>query len=114
MTWGSAFRWVASSFGFWPGALQLIRPAGPATLVEGQHTVAHRLQAYRPDPRGLRAAGTVVDRRQRQQPAALTGIPARPVQPTQVIGPEVLAQRHGSGYGEPSRPAPSNHTRRTG
>ena len=73
-----------------------------AVCVEGQHPVAHRLQAPRTDPRRLRAAAAILDRSQRQKPAALAGVPARPGQSPKIVGSEIRAERDGSGHGKPS------------
>lgn len=76
---------------------QAVRPG----RVEGQHPVAHRRQADRADPRGLRPAPTLVDRGQREKPPALTGIAALPRQTSQGIRIQILAQIHGLRHGKP-------------
>ncbi len=65
-----------------------------AIRVEGQHPVAHRLQAHRPNPRRIGPAAAVVDLSQSQETTALARIPADLGVPPQIVGREVLTQPH--------------------
>ena len=62
-------------------------------------------------PAGIRATAAIVNLGQRQQTAALTGIPADPGQPSQIIRREIPPQSHRSRHGKPSRFAASNQIR---
>ena len=53
--------------------------------VEAHHPVPHDLQPDPADPRRLRPAPAIADRRQRQQPPNLLRVPAGSGQPTQII-----------------------------
>ena len=66
--------------------------------VELEHPVAHDLQRHPADPRRLRARASIVDRRQRKQPAGLRTILGLASKRTQLRRGEVRAEgdRHGT------------------
>lgn len=90
-------------------ARRLVNQPGGAGRVEGHDPIAHRLQAHHPDPGSLRLAAALVDRSQRQKPAPLARVPARPGQSPKIVGSKILAEEYGSGHGKRSWFALSNH-----
>ena len=76
----------------------VLEPVG-AAFVEPVNPVAQRLAVHAADPRGLLPIHTVENRRQRQKPAALVGVPRPRRKPSQVNGRVVRSKLNRSRHG---------------
>jgi hypothetical protein len=84
---------------------QPIRPLG----VEPDHPVAHDLQRDAAEPRRLRAAATIVDHRQGQQPPGLSSLLAAPRRLRKTDASKSARKAMAFGIGEPPVLAMVNH-----
>jgi hypothetical protein len=69
--------------------------------VEAHHPIPDDLEPHAADPRGLRSARAVVDRRQSQQPSRLRRVPARPCQTAQIVSSMIRPQDNRLPHREP-------------
>lgn len=74
---------------------------GRTIRVEGQHPIAHRLEADAADPRRGCSRGAIIDRRQRQQPTRLAGIHRPPRQLVQSSSVVIPSKPNRSRHGKP-------------
>ena len=85
-----------------PGRMPLradvLQPVG-AAFVEPVNPVAQRLAIHAADPRGLLPIHPIENRRQRQKPSALVGVPRPRREPSQVEGRVVRSKLHRSSHG---------------